>query len=143
MLHHVACPGSVKSRSHATFPAIPASYLVTVIINVSCWRMQMRGFTLLTATILTFGYGFAAQAAMKVDRAATIRRVARTHYPNSRCEPCLVRRDARADHGRGQGSAGMSQDVTGPVKQERAGTDRPPSHPRRAVARRGETCEIE
>jgi len=38
----------------------------------------MRGLTLLTATILTFGYGFAAQAAMTVDRAATIRRVAGT-----------------------------------------------------------------
>src|SRR5256714_7181522 len=69
-----ACPGSVKSKSHATFLAIRASYLLNVIIN-SCWRMQMRGFTLLTATILTFGYGFAAQAAMKVDRAETIRRV--------------------------------------------------------------------
>ena len=38
----------------------------------------MRGLTLLIATILTFGYGFAAQAAMTVDRAATYRRVART-----------------------------------------------------------------
>ena len=38
----------------------------------------MRGLTLLTATILTFGYGFAAQAAMTVDRAATYRRVAGT-----------------------------------------------------------------
>jgi hypothetical protein len=38
--------------------------------------MQMRGFTVLIATILTFGYGFAAQAAMKVDRAATFRRAA-------------------------------------------------------------------
>jgi hypothetical protein len=38
----------------------------------------MRGLTLLTATILTFGYGFAAQAAMTVDRAETLRRVART-----------------------------------------------------------------
>jgi len=38
----------------------------------------MRGLTLLTATILTFGYGFAAQAAMTVDRAETYRRVART-----------------------------------------------------------------
>ena len=27
----------------------------------------MRGLTLLVATILTFGYGFAAQAAMTVD----------------------------------------------------------------------------
>jgi len=45
--------------------------------------MQMRGFTLLTATILTFGYGFAAQAAMKVDRAATIRRVAATVEPTT------------------------------------------------------------
>ena len=36
----------------------------------------MRGLTLLIATILTFGYGFAAQAAMTVDRAATLRRVA-------------------------------------------------------------------
>ena len=36
----------------------------------------MRGLTLLTATILTFGYGFAAQAAMTVDRAETYRRVA-------------------------------------------------------------------
>ena len=38
----------------------------------------MRGLTLLIATILTFGYGFAAQAAMTVDRAETYRRVART-----------------------------------------------------------------
>ena len=36
----------------------------------------MRGVTLLTATILTFGYGFAAQAAMTIDRAETFRRVA-------------------------------------------------------------------
>ena len=34
--------------------------------------------TLLIATILTFGYGFAAQAAMTVDRAETFRRIART-----------------------------------------------------------------
>ena len=38
----------------------------------------MRGLTLLIATILMFGYGFAAQAAMTVDRAATYARVART-----------------------------------------------------------------
>ncbi len=38
----------------------------------------MRGLTLMTATILTFGYGFAAQAAMTVDRAETYRRVAGT-----------------------------------------------------------------
>jgi hypothetical protein len=38
----------------------------------------MRGLTLLIATILTFGYGFAAQAAMTADRAETFRRVART-----------------------------------------------------------------
>lgn len=38
----------------------------------------MRGLSMLIATILTFGYGFAAQAAMTVDRAETIRRVART-----------------------------------------------------------------
>jgi hypothetical protein len=37
----------------------------------------MRGLTLLTATILTFGYGFAAQAAMTVERAQTYARVAR------------------------------------------------------------------
>ena len=35
----------------------------------------MRGLTLLIATILTFGYGFAAQAAMTADRAETIRRL--------------------------------------------------------------------
>lgn len=35
----------------------------------------MRGLSLLIATILTLGYGFAAQAAMTVDRAATLRRV--------------------------------------------------------------------
>jgi len=40
--------------------------------------MQMRGLSLLIATILTFGYGFAAQAAMTVDRAETLRRVAGT-----------------------------------------------------------------
>ena len=38
----------------------------------------MRGLTLLIATILTFGYGFAAQAAMTVERAQTYARVART-----------------------------------------------------------------
>jgi hypothetical protein len=38
----------------------------------------MRGLTLLIATILTFGYGFAAQAAMTADRAETFRRIART-----------------------------------------------------------------
>ncbi|OLC09168.1 MAG: hypothetical protein AUH41_06120 [Gemmatimonadetes bacterium 13_1_40CM_66_11] len=38
----------------------------------------MRGLTLLIATILTFGYGFAAQAAMTVDREATFRRLAAT-----------------------------------------------------------------
>ena len=36
----------------------------------------MRGLTVLVATILTAGYGFAAQAAMTADRAETIRRVA-------------------------------------------------------------------
>ena len=36
----------------------------------------MRGFTFALATTLTFGYGFAAQAAMKADRAETIRRLA-------------------------------------------------------------------
>jgi len=38
----------------------------------------MRGLTLLIATILTFGYGFAAQAAMTADRAATFFRLAGT-----------------------------------------------------------------
>ncbi|HKA60596.1 MAG TPA: hypothetical protein VKD28_18410 [Gemmatimonadales bacterium] len=38
----------------------------------------MRGVSMLIATILTFGYGFAAQAAITVDRAETIRRVAHT-----------------------------------------------------------------
>ena len=38
----------------------------------------MSGLSLLTATILTLGYGFAAQAAMTVDRAETLRRVAHT-----------------------------------------------------------------
>lgn len=38
----------------------------------------MRGLTVLTATILTFGYGFAAQAAMTVERAQTYARLART-----------------------------------------------------------------
>jgi hypothetical protein len=38
----------------------------------------MSGMTLLIATALTFGYGFAAQAAMTADRAETFRRVART-----------------------------------------------------------------
>ena len=36
----------------------------------------MRGMTILLATTLTFGYGFAAQAAMTADRVETIRRVA-------------------------------------------------------------------
>jgi hypothetical protein len=36
----------------------------------------MRGLTVLVATTLTVGYGFAAQAAMTADRAETIRRVA-------------------------------------------------------------------
>ena len=35
----------------------------------------MRGVTILLATALTLGYGFAAQAAMTADRAETIRRV--------------------------------------------------------------------
>jgi hypothetical protein len=43
----------------------------------------MRGLTLLIATILTFGYGFAAQAAMTVDRAETIRRVSATVHTAS------------------------------------------------------------
>jgi hypothetical protein len=43
----------------------------------------MRGLTLLIATILTFGYGFAAQAAMTVDRASTYARVARTLEPTT------------------------------------------------------------
>jgi hypothetical protein len=38
----------------------------------------MRGLTMLIATILTFGYGFAAQAAMTADRAETFRRVTRS-----------------------------------------------------------------
>jgi len=96
----------------------------------------MRGFTLLTATILTFGYGFAAQAAMKVDRAATIRRVAAT------VEPTTPTADAnRVWYG------GMLAPITVEAKAAPAcpKTPRrpPPSHPRRAVARRGETCEIE
>jgi ribosomal protein S7 len=37
----------------------------------------MRGLTLILATTLTFVYGFAAQAAMTVDRAETIRRAER------------------------------------------------------------------
>ena len=41
----------------------------------------MRGLTLLIATILTLGYGFAAQAAMTADRAETFRRVARVLEP--------------------------------------------------------------
>ena len=36
----------------------------------------MRGMTMLLATALTLGYGFAAQAAMTADRAVSIRRVA-------------------------------------------------------------------
>ncbi|MGH7531382.1 MAG: hypothetical protein ACREMN_13435 [Gemmatimonadales bacterium] len=36
----------------------------------------MRGFTILIATILTAGYGFAAHAAMTADRAETMRRIA-------------------------------------------------------------------
>jgi hypothetical protein len=43
----------------------------------------MRGLTVLTATILTLGYGFAAQAAMTVERAQTYARVARTVEPAS------------------------------------------------------------
>ena len=35
----------------------------------------MRGLTILVATVLTFGYGFAAQAAMTANRAQTLRRV--------------------------------------------------------------------
>jgi len=38
----------------------------------------MRGYTILLATALTFGYGFAAQADMTADRVETIRRVAGT-----------------------------------------------------------------
>jgi hypothetical protein len=36
----------------------------------------MRGMTMLLATALTLGYGFAAQAAMTADRAETLRRIA-------------------------------------------------------------------
>jgi len=36
----------------------------------------MRALTILLATTLTFGYGFAAQAAITADRVETIRRVA-------------------------------------------------------------------
>ena len=36
----------------------------------------MRGLTVIVATTLTLGYGYAAQAAMKADRAETIRRLA-------------------------------------------------------------------
>jgi len=36
----------------------------------------MRGVTIVVATILTFGYGFAAQAAMTASRDETLRRVA-------------------------------------------------------------------
>ena len=36
----------------------------------------MRGLTILLATTLTLGYGFAAQAAITADRVETIRRVA-------------------------------------------------------------------
>src|SRR3989442_272383 len=67
------------------------------------------------------------------------RRHGRTHYANSRCEPCLVRRYARADHGGGQSSAGMSQDVTGPVKTERAGIHPPPTSPPARGAPSGRT----
>lgn len=38
----------------------------------------MRGLTVIVATTLTLGYGFAAQAAITADRAETIRRVAGT-----------------------------------------------------------------
>ena len=43
----------------------------------------MRGLSMLIATILTFGYGFAAQAAITVDRAETIRRIAHTVDANA------------------------------------------------------------
>jgi hypothetical protein len=35
----------------------------------------MRSYTILLATALTFGYGFAAQAAMTADRVETFRRL--------------------------------------------------------------------
>ena len=35
----------------------------------------MRGMTMLLATTLTLGYGFAAQAAMSADRVETMRRL--------------------------------------------------------------------
>ena len=41
----------------------------------------MRGLTILVATILTAGYGFAAQAAITASRVETIRRVAGTIEP--------------------------------------------------------------
>lgn len=46
----------------------------------------MRGLTLLIATILTLGYGFAAQAAMTADRAETFRRAARNAEPSNLTE---------------------------------------------------------
>src|SRR6476646_910228 len=75
----VRCPEAVKSISHATFRALAASHTTKALTTTSlAERMQMRGLTLIIATILTFGYGFAAQAAMTVDRASTYARVART-----------------------------------------------------------------
>ena len=51
----------------------------------------MRGLTMLIATILTFGYFFAAQAAMTVDRAETFRRVATTvDTPSPAADPNRV-----------------------------------------------------
>src|SRR5260370_34786140 len=111
-----------------------ASYLLTEIINVSCWRMQMRGFTLLTATILTFGYGFAAQAAMKVDRAATIRRVAAT------VEPTTPTADAnRVWYGgmlapiTGEAKAAPRGPETGPAPERGKGRDATPAAPPRTT----------
>ena len=47
----------------------------------------MRGLTLLLATTLTFGYGFAAQAAMTADRAETIRRLGGITTPTTTAAP--------------------------------------------------------
>mgnify|MGYP006887598183 CR=1 FL=1 len=79
----------------------------------------MRGVTLLIATTLTFGYGFAAQAAMTADRAETFRRVARTVETSDAtvdANPVWYGGDAGPHHRRGHGATQVQPDLKTPSK---------------------------
>ena len=59
----------------------------------------MRGITVLIATILTAGYGFAAQAAMTADRAETVRRIAGLTAPVAAAAPTAEEAATRVWYG--------------------------------------------